>query len=54
MIEKLKKIYPEYLIFIKKENKVFNLLGREINLKKIKRNYVLIDNLSYEVHKKIF
>ena len=48
-----KKLYPNYLILIRKNNNLYNLDGEIINMNKIKKKYVIIDEFMYEVHKKI-
>ena len=53
MINKIKSIYPNFLIFIKKGNKVFYLNGKELKDKTVlNNNCVIISNNHYEVHKK--
>lgn len=54
MIDRIKKMYPEYLIFIKKDNKLFDLANKEVNKNLLNRySHVIIDDNSYEVHTKI-
>lgn len=55
MIETVKKLYPKYLIFVKKNNKLFDLSNREIINNNIlsKHSHIIIDKNSYEVHTKI-
>ena len=55
MIDKIKDIYPNYLIFIKRNGKIFNLNNEEVTSFSDfdKKSYVLIHKNSYEVHKKI-
>lgn len=55
MINKLKKLYPNYLIIIKKDNKLYDINKKELQDKTIfnNTNYIIIDDNSYEVHKKI-
>lgn len=53
MVGRIKKIYPNYLILIRKNNNLYNLDGEIINMNKIKKKYVIIDEFMYEVHKKI-
>lgn len=55
MIERIKKLYPEYLIFIKINNKIFDLSNKELKNKDIliRHSHIIIDDNSYEVHTKI-
>lgn len=53
MVGKIKKLYPNYLILIRKNNNLYNLDGEIINMNKIKKKYVIIDEFVYEIHKKI-
>ena len=53
MAGRIKKLYPNYLILIRKNNNLYNLDGEIINMDKIKKKYVIIDEFMYEVHKKI-
>ena len=53
MINRLKKLYPKYMILIKKNNILYDIhnnLIEESILKDI--NYIIIKDNSYEVHKK--
>lgn len=52
MVGRIKKLYPNYLILIRKINNLYNLDGEIINMNKIKKKYVIIDEFMYEVHKK--
>lgn len=54
MINKIKKLYPTFSIYVRKENKVYDTEGKRILKKKLKENipYVLINDESYEVHQK--
>lgn len=52
MVGRIKKLYPNYLILIRKNNNLYNLDGEIINMNKIKKKYVIIDEFMYEVHKK--
>lgn len=54
MINRLKKLYPNFLIFIKKKDKIYDVDNNLIEDKTlVNNNYILINNNSYEVHKKI-
>ncbi len=55
MIDKLKQMYPDYLIFIKRKNKLYDLFNKEvINTDILRRySYIIVDENSYEVHPKI-
>ena len=53
MVGRIKKLYPNYLILIRKNNNLYNLDGEIINMDRIKKKYVIIDEFMYEVHKKI-
>ena len=53
MIEKIRKLYPEYDIYIKKNNKIYDLDGKPINKNKIQKKYIVIIKNGYEVVKKI-
>lgn len=54
MINKLKKLYSGYTIFIKKNNFIFDMKGNCIKDKKLikEKKYIIIDKNSYEIHKK--
>lgn len=54
MIDKIRRLYPNFSIYIRKENKVYNAEGKRILKKRLKENipYVLINGSSYEVHQK--
>ena len=54
-ISKLKKLYPNYLILKKKNSKLFYDNDFEFKDYKLllKTNYIIVENESYEVHKKI-
>ncbi len=54
MINDLKKLYPNHLIIIRKSNKLYdeNDIIIDDNVLK-KQSYVIIDGMSYEIHKKI-
>lgn len=56
MIDKIKKLYPDYIIFIKRKGKIFDLTNKEVTNNEIfkKYSYVIIKNNSYEVHTKVY
>lgn len=55
MVDKIKRLYPDYLIFIKRNGRLYDLSNNEVtNDNLLKRySYVVIDDNSYEVHNKI-
>lgn len=54
MINKIKKMYPGYLIIVKSFGKFIDVsTNNQVVLEKLKKPYVIIDENSYEVHKKI-
>lgn len=54
MINKIRKIYPGFLIFIKKGKNLYDVNNNLILDDVLKRNdYIIIIDDSYEVHKKI-
>lgn len=55
MIEKIKRLYPEHLILVKRHNKIYDLANEEVtDINMVNRySYVIIDEESYEVHTKI-
>lgn len=55
MIDKLKKMYPEYFILIKRNGKLFDLCNKEVvNDNLLKRySYIIVEENSYEVHPKV-
>ncbi len=53
MINKIKKMYPNYLILIKIFGKFFDVSTNiQVDPEKLKKSYVIIYENSYEVHKK--
>ena len=53
MINKLKKIYPKYKIYIKRNRKYYDLKNKEVTKEIIlNTNSVIIYKESYMVHKK--
>ena len=54
MINKIKKNYPGYLIFIKIKNSIYDLDNKKVDKKVLKNNpYILVEENSYEIHNKI-
>lgn len=54
MINKIKKMYPKYLILIKIFDKFFDVsTSNQVSPEKLKKPYIIIYGNSYEVHKKI-
>ena len=54
MINKIKKNYPNYLIFIKIKNDIYDLDFKKVDKKVLKNNpYILVEENSYEVHNKV-
>ncbi len=55
MIERIKNMYPNYLIFIRKKGKLYDVTGKEvINMDLLKKySHVIVEDESYEVHTKI-
>lgn len=55
MIDKIKKLYPDYLILIRRNDKIFDQCNKEVTNNEIlkKYSYVLISGTSYEVHTKL-
>ena len=54
MINKIKRLYPNYSIYIRKENIIVDINGKKVGKRIIKKHlpYVLINTNSYEVHLK--
>lgn len=53
MIERLKKLYPNHLIIIKKKRLYVDDKDKVVDIKQINKSYILItSNYSYEVHNK--
>lgn len=54
MISKIQKMYPGFLIFVKKEKKLYDINNNPIQDDMLLNynNYIIIINDSYEVHKK--
>lgn len=54
MINRLSKLYKEYVILIRKSNKIYDLDDNIVSVGKLKaKKYLIINNNhSYEVHKK--
>lgn len=54
MINRLRKIYPDYLILIKIFDKFFDAQTNDpVSPERLKKSYIIINENSYEVHKKI-
>ncbi len=54
MINKIRTIYPGFLILIKKDEKLYDVNNNLIHEDILKNNdYIIIIDDSYEVHKKI-
>ena len=54
MINRLKKIYPNFLIFIKKKNKIYDINNNIVSDNILNNNnYILVIDNFYEVHKKV-
>lgn len=53
MIEKIRMLYPDFDIYIKKNNRLYSLDGTIIEKRKITKKYIVIIKNGYEVIKNI-